>query len=269
MEKKQKIDQTYISVIIPAYKQEKTIEKDLLRIKNVLDQLRHDYEIIVVVDGFLDETFQNAKKIKYKNIFVTGYKHNHGKGYAIRYGIARSKGNIVGFIDAGMDINPNGLALLLEQFEWEDADIVIGSKRHMQSRVEYPFVRRVISFLSQVWIKVLFGLNVKDTQVGLKFFRRKVLIDVIPRLLVKRFAFDIEMLVVAYYLGYKKILEVPVELNINFNGSSVSQDLLSAISKTWWDTITIFYRLKILRYYNNGAMRKWKYDPELNFRVNI
>ncbi len=269
MVKEHNYKQKFISVIIPAFRQEKTIEKDLNQLEELLSQLRYAFEMIVVVDGMIDKTYENAKKVASKNIKVFGYKNNRGKGNAVRYGIVRSKGNIVGFIDAGMDINPNGLGLLLEQFEWEDADIVIGSKRHPQSKVQYPLIRKIISFFSQIWIKTLFDLNVRDTQVGLKFFRRKVLEDVMPRLLVKRFAFDIEILVVAYYLGYKKILEVPVELNINFGGSSVSQDLLQVIIKTLWDTITIFYRLKILRYYDNGANRKWKYDPELNFRVNI
>ncbi len=261
--------QTFISVIIPAFRQEKTIEKDLTQLEAILSQLRYSFEMIVVVDGIVDKTYQMAKKVSSKNIKVFGYENNRGKGNAIRYGIVRSKGNIVGFIDAGMDINPNGLGLLLEQFEWEDADIVIGSKRHPQSKVQYPLVRRTISFFSQIWIKTLFSLNVRDTQVGLKFFKRKVLEDVVPRLLVKRFAFDIEILVVAYYLGYKKIFEVPVELDYNFNESSVSQDLFKSILSTLWDTIAIFYRLKIMRYYDNGANRKWKYDPELNFRVNI
>lgn len=257
-----------VSLIVPAYKQEGTIEKDLKRIEIVLSQLRHDYEMIVVVDGEVDKTLENAKKVSSSKIKVYGYKHNHGKGYAIRYGMVRSKGEIIGFIDAGMDLNPNGLSLLLEEFEWHQADIVIGSKRHPLSRVNYPLPRRIISFLSQLWILFLFGLNVRDTQVGMKFFRKKVIEDVLPRLLVKKFAFDIEILVVAFNLGYKNIIEAPVELNFNFK-SSVSQAILGSIFRTFWDTMAIFYRLRILRYYNSENKRKWKYDKELDFRVNI
>src|SRR5258706_4143323 len=100
-----------ISLIIPAYRQEKTIENDLLRIKTVMDQVRYNYEIIVVVDGIIDNTFQQAKKVKSQKILITGYKNNHGKGYAVRFGMARSKGNIIAFIDSGMDINTNGLSM--------------------------------------------------------------------------------------------------------------------------------------------------------------
>lgn len=239
-----------VSLIIPAYKQEKTIAEDLMKIKGALDQLRYDYEMIVVVDGRVDKTFEKAKKIESSKVRIFGYDTNHGKGYAIRYAMERAKGNIIGFIDSGMDINPNGLSILLERFEWHDADIVVGSKRHPESKVIYPLERRIISFLSQVLIRILFGLNVRDTQVGMKFFKREVIKDVLPRLLVKKFAFDIEILVVALHLGYRKIFEAPIELHFNFEKSIVSQSLISAILKTLWDTLGIFYRLKILHYYD-------------------
>lgn len=258
-----------ISLIIPAFKQEKTIVKDLLQIEKVLGQLRYDYEMVVVVDGIVDKTFEKARKLASKKIKVVGYDKNHGKGYAIRYGMVRSRGNIIGFIDSGMELNPNGLSMLLEQFEWYNADIIIGSKRHPISKVNYPFDRKVVSFLSQILIKALFGLYVRDTQVGMKFFRREVLESVLPRLLVKKFAFDIEVLVVSYHLGYKRIYEAPIELNFRFKESIVSQHLLKILLKTLWDTLTIFYRLKILRFYNDSNRRKWRFDPDLSFNVNV
>ncbi len=263
------IKRILISIIIPAYKQEKTIRDDLLRIKNALDQLRYDYEMIVVVDGFSDKTLEEAKKVKSSKINVFGYKNNHGKGYAIRYGMVRSKGEVIGFIDSGMDLNPNGLSMLLEHFEWYNADIIIGSKRHPVSKIDYPVGRKMISFLSQMFIMVLFGLKVRDTQVGMKFFKRKVVEDVLPRLLVKKFAFDIEMLVVAHYLGYKRIFEAPVEIDFDGKGSIVSQNLFKELFLTFIDTLGIFYRLKLIKYYSNSSKRKWKYDSELNFRVNL
>lgn len=265
--KAKKID--LISVIIPAFRQEKTIIKDIRRIESVLRQLRYKFELIIVVDGMIDKTFNKAKTLVSKRIKVVGYENNRGKGYAVRYGMVRSKGSVVGFIDAGMDLNPNGLLLLLERLERDNMDAIIGSKRHSASQIKYPFDRKILSILSQLFIRALFGLNVRDTQVGMKFFRRKVLEDVLPRLLVKRFAFDIEILVVAFHLGYKKIGEAPIELNFNFTESIVSQNLLKVIAKTFWDTLAIFYRLKILRYYDNVSKRKWRFDPELNFRINV
>lgn len=259
-----------VSLIIPAFKQEKTIQKDIQRIKSVLDQLRYDYEIIVVVDGFIDKTFQNANRIRSQKLIVTGYRHNHGKGHAIRFGMARAKGDILAFMDAGMDINPNGISMLLEHFEWYDADIIVGSKRHPVSKViDYPLHRKIISVLSQVYIKIVFGLTIRDTQVGMKFFKRKVLEQVMPRLLVKQYAFDIELLVVSKYLGFKRIFEAPIEINWTLGAGITSNNLVRTIFLTFVDTLAIFYRLHILRYYSSANKRRWKYDPELNFRVNL
>jgi len=272
MDKKQKDKKDLISIIIPAYKQEKTIEKDLLRIKGVLDQLRHDYEIIVVVDGYVDKTLVNAQKVKFNNVIVAGYKHNHGKGHAVRFGMARARGNVIAFIDSGMDINPNGISMLLEHFEWYNADVIVGSKLHPVSKINYPFWRKILSWGYRTLVRLLFGLSIRDTQVGLKFFRRKVLEDVLPRLLVKQYAFDIEILAVAYYLGYKRIFEAPVELDFKEKSSIapiVSTSFWKTILHMLWDTLTVFFRLKIRRYYDNSNKRKWKLDQELNFRVNV
>src|SRR3989344_2093119 len=268
MIQKQRSINKLISVIIPAFQQQKTIARDIRRIEKVLNQLRYKFEMIVVVDGNIDNTFDRAKKLASPVIKVFGYQHNRGKGYAIRYGMVRSKGNIIAFIDSGMDLNPNGLSMHLEHFEWYNADIIVGSKRHPVSKVVYPFDRKILSFLSQLYIRFLFGLNIRDTQVGMKFFRREVIKDVLPRLLVKKFAFDIEVLVIAYYLGYKKIFEAPIEVRHKFEGSIVSQNLLPIILNTFIDTLGIFYRLKILHYYDDISKRKWVFDPELRFRIS-
>jgi glycosyltransferase involved in cell wall biosynthesis len=262
-----------VSVIVPAYKKEKTIVKDLRTIKNVLDKLRYRTELICVVDGRVDKTFDKAYQYakNKRNVRVVGYDTNRGKGYAVRFGMAESRGNIVAFIDAGMDLNPNGLSMLLEHFEWYDADIIVGSKRHPVSKVEYPWQRRILSVGYQLVVVILFGLRIKDTQVGMKFFKRYVLEKVLPRLLVKTFAFDIEILAVANYLGYKRIYEAPVEVRLDFGGGSVVTDkkIFLNILRMFWDTMSVFYRLRILDYYSDSNHRKWVFDPELQFRVNV
>lgn len=262
-----------VSVIAPSFKQEGTIVRDLQRINEVLDKLRYPTELICVVDGKVDRTFEKASKFakKYHNIKVIGYNTNKGKGYAIRYGMAESRGEIIGFIDAGMDINPNGLSMLLEHFEWYDADIIVGSKRHPVSKVDYPWQRKILSIGYQLLTFILFGLKVRDTQVGMKFFRREVLERVLPRLLVKTFAFDIEILAVASYLGYKRIFEAPIDITLRFGGTSTitSQKFLRIVLAMLRDTMAVFYRLMILDYYSDKNKRKWVFDPELNFRVNV
>lgn len=258
-----------ISLIIPAYRQEKTIEKDLLRIKKVMDILGRRYEIIVVVDGINDRTQEKAKKVKGKEIHVIGYRNNYGKGYAVRFGMTHAKGDIIGFIDSGMDINPHGISMLLEHFEWYNADIIVGSKLHPVSKIDYPFSRKVLSWGYRTLVKVLFGLSIRDTQVGLKFYRREVLETVLPRLLVKQYAFDIEILAVAYYLGFKRIYEGPVELDFTGVSSIATKGFIKTIWSMLLDTFAVFYRLKILHYYDNNKKRKWEYNSDLNLRVNL
>jgi len=269
MDRKNKKINSFLSLIIPSYKQEKTIIRDIESIKKVIDSFNNPYEIIVVIDGHLDNTETILKQKKIPHVKVVGYKHNYGKGYAVRYGMANSKGSMIAFLDAGMDLNPKGLKLLSDIMIKNNADIVIGSKLHPLSKVKYPWQRKVLSWGYRSLVKLLFGLSLSDTQVGLKLFKRDVLEDVLPRLLVKRYAFDIEILSVAYHLGYKKIYEAPIELTFGQWSSITSKNFLDTIGKMLWDTMAVFYRLRILRYYDDSAQRKWRYDPELNFRVNV
>lgn len=258
-----------LSVIVPAYHQAKTIERDIGQLDAALHVTGLPYEIIVVVDGDGDRTLLNAKKTAKRTITVTGYSTNRGKGHAVRYGMAKARGDVITFIDAGSDIKPAGIEMLLLHFQWYNADVIIGSKRHPVSKVHYPWSRKVLSWGYQLLIRILFGLSIRDSQVGVKLFRRKVLEDVLPRLLVKEFAFDIEMLAVAYHLGYKRIFEAPVELDFSGASNITSANLWKVIFNMLWDTAAVFYRLKILHYYDNLNKRQWRFDPELNFRVNV
>jgi glycosyltransferase involved in cell wall biosynthesis len=83
-----------LSVIIPVYKQGKTIKKNLHAILSELEIARMPYEVIVVVDGFADNSFEEAKKEENSKLRVVGYEKNRGKGYAVRYGMARAKGDV-------------------------------------------------------------------------------------------------------------------------------------------------------------------------------
>jgi len=257
-----------ISIIVPAYKQEKTIAQDLQNINRVLaESLRDfDYEIICVVDGLVDKTLEEARKVESSKIKIISYEQNKGKGYAVRFGMARSGGELISFLDAGMEISPASVMMLMAHMKWYNADIIVGSKRHPVSRVNYPILRHLFSIGYHMGVKILFGLPLSDTQSGIKVFRRKVLEVVLPRLLTKKYAMDIEMLAVARHLGFKRIYEAPIEVTFDKRTSAISWKV---ILRMFWDTLAIFYRLKILHYYNDGNEAKWNFDPELKFRVNV
>ena len=263
-----KIQKDVLSVIVPAYKQEKTIKKDLENIDSVLSESlkEYDYEIICVVDGVSDKTFERAQKAKSKKIKVFGYSNNKGKGFAVRYGMARAKGDLISFLDAGMDISPKGIMMLMAHMEWYNADVIVGSKRHPVSRVNYPLRRRIYSFGYHWGVKLLFDLPLTDTQSGIKIFKRRVVDKVLPRLLVEKYAMDIEMLSVAKYLGFNRIYEAPIEVKFDKKSSKIRWH---TIFRMVLDTFAVFYRLKILHYYNGHNRRLWRPDPELKFRVNL
>ncbi|MBU1105003.1 glycosyltransferase [Candidatus Parcubacteria bacterium] len=260
-----------LSVIVPAYKQEKTIKEDLKRILETLSQTRWDFEIIAVDDGSPDKTLKKLKEINPPaggKIIVCGYKTNRGKGYAVRYGMARAKGDLIAFIDSGMELDPNGISMLIEHMLWYEADIMIGSKRHPASKVIYPFHRKLVSFGAQAFARIFLGINVRDTQVGLKIFKRRVLEKVLPRLIIKRYAFDMEMLAVARHLGFKRIFEAPVKLS--YNESDFTHAIgFGVLWRSLLDAMGVVYRLRLLHYYDDSNKRKWIYDKELEMRVNI
>lgn len=241
-----------LSVIIPAYRQAKTIVRDVKRIEAALQQIRYPHEIIVIVDGYGDGTYRALKRTSLsRHIKATVYMKNQGKGYAVRHGMERATGDYIAFIDAGMEIDPNGISMLLEHMVWYNADVIVGSKRHPVSMVAYPPVRRVLSFIHQFLARFLFRLKVRDTQAGLKVFKRKVLKKVLPRLLEKRYAFDLEILSVAYRLGFRRIYEAPIKLKYRLEDMTHAASL-KTIYFYCLDVLAIFYRLYILNYYDDS-----------------
>lgn len=241
-----------ISVIVPAYKQEKTIKQDLKRIQSTLEETNYDYEIICVTDGQVDGTYQKAKELESPKIRVVGYQENKGKGHAVRYGMKKSKGSLVAFLDAGMEIDPAGLNLLLDHMFWYQSDIIVGSIRHSASKVKgYPLKRKILSWGYHTLTRILFGLRITDCQRGIKVFKREVLEDTLERLLVKAYAFDIEMLAVAKRLGYKNIHDGPVEMDARkMEYSNVKPWTIWSMLR---DTLAVFYRLNILHYYEKQS----------------
>ena len=239
-----------ISLIIPAYKQEKIIADNIRNLDKTFSTLPYKYEIIVVVDGFLDKTFDNAKKVKVKNAKILGYEKNLGKGHAVKYGMLKAKGDVIGFMDAGMDINSATIPLLLDLMKFHDADIVVGSKLHPESKVSYPLARLILSWGYRTLTEFLFGFAVRDTQVGLKFFKKNVVREVFPRIVVKQFAFDVEVLAVSRALGFTKIYEGPIELDFTGLSTITSGNFWKIILFMLWDTLAVFYRLRILHYYD-------------------
>ncbi len=243
--------QIELSVVVPAYREGRRIFGNLTRLVGELDKLGVTYEIVVVSDGNTDTTVNEARRVQSPAVKVFHYPMNIGKGFALSCGVDQSVGELVTFIDADMELDPANIRGFINLMETTGCDAVIGSKRHPKSEVSYPRFRRIQSAVYQILVRALFNLNVRDTQTGLKLFRRQVLEEVVPLLAIKRFAFDLELLVVARQLGYRNICEAPISLQYQFE-STVN---LRAAWNVLWDTAAIFYRLRILRYYQRRRLQ--------------
>jgi dolichyl-phosphate beta-glucosyltransferase len=204
----------YLSVIIPAYNEERRLPKTLREIDKYLRNQNYDYEILVVNDGSKDKTVEVANSLlpKIKSLRVTGYKKNQGKGYAIRFGMLEAKGNYRLFTDADNSTSIDQIEKVWPELE-KGLDIVIGS-RDVKGAVlspPQPWVRKLILGEGfKLYRKIIIGLwRLQDTQCGFKCFTKKSTEAIFQKCRINRFAFDPEILVIAQKLGYK-IKEIPI-----------------------------------------------------------
>jgi len=239
-----------LSVVVPAYHDGERIVENVERLIGALSATGLTWEIILIVDGDLD-TFNAAWPLRERNVQVFGYQANKGKGFALRYGMSLARGELVTFIDSDMDVGPEEIGRMAKLLGLYEADVVVGSKRHALSVVHYPGLRRLQSLMYQLLLRLLFRLRVRDTQTGLKMMRREVAARVIEVALVKRFAFDVELLVLCRHFGYGRIIEAPVTIDHRFTSTTNAR----AVFRVLWDTAAIFYRLRIRRYYQGAGVR--------------
>jgi len=230
-----------ISVILPAYNEGAVIAGSVRETAQALAD--KDYEIVIVDDGSADDTAAQADQAAAENarVKVVRYSPNRGKGYALKQGFANTTGELVAFLDADADLHPRQLLTLWDVMERERADVVIDSKRHRDSKLNYPLVRRVISWGYFSMAHFLFGLPVHDTQTGIKLFRREVLEQVLPKVQIEGFAFDLELLVAIHLYGYS-IAEAPVVINF-VREETRPLPILRASLEVAVDTLRVFYRV--------------------------
>jgi glycosyltransferase involved in cell wall biosynthesis len=238
-----------LSVIMPAHNLGSIIAANVRHVHSLLDG-RIPFEIVVVDDGSADETSRGIEGVarELAGVRPVFLEQNMGKGAALRAGFQAARGNFVLLLDADLDLPPRQAAGFFDILERKKADVVIGSKRHPQSVLNYPWTRRVVSNVYYCLVKILIGLPVRDTQTGIKLFKREVLSWVLPRMLVKRFAFDLEVLAIAHEKGFR-VAEAPITLD--FQGDAWGCLRWTAVKQILNDTLAVFYRLRILRYYRN------------------
>jgi glycosyltransferase involved in cell wall biosynthesis len=227
------------SIIIPAYNEANTIKETLNEIEKVLKAEEFLYEIILVCDGDGDGTSLRAAESNISKLRILTYIENRGKGFAIRYGASQAYGANLIFIDADLDLHPNRIPELIEIFEGEKLDLLIGSKLHPNSIVNYPNSRKVMSSLYRKLIKNLFGFSISDTQTGLKICRKECFESISKDLQIDGFAFDLELIALFSRKGFV-IGEGPITLNYNFSSSVQVKSVIQML----FSTLKIYIRVK-------------------------
>jgi dolichyl-phosphate beta-glucosyltransferase len=203
----------HLSVIIPAYNEEKRLPRTLREISDYLRRQKFDSEIIVVSDGSTDRTCEVVENLKMQipNLKLICEKINRGKGYGVKIGMLNSKGKFRLFTDADNSTPISEIEKFWPEFE-KGADVVIASRDIKGAILDppQPLFRRFVGEVFKYLRKIIVGLwEIEDTQCGFKCFKGEVAEKIFPKCKIERFAFDPEILLIAKKMGFK-IKEVPV-----------------------------------------------------------
>ena len=244
-----------LTIVVPCYNEGTRIYRNLIEIITQTEKFCDSFRIIAVNDGSSDETESEIKRAmtQDKRIRLISYPDNKGKGYAVKRGMLVAKSEYVAFLDADLELPPYLLNGFLKKAEGESDnasysssdsdvlngyDIVIGSKMHPDSQVDYPLVRKMLSKGYYTLMKILFGLNIRDTQTGIKLFNTERIRPVLKQMKTNSFSFDVEILAIASKMGLS-IEEMPVVVNFSRNKSDKSKIRLMTIFEMFIDAIRI------------------------------
>ena len=246
-----------LSVVMPLYRLAVEAEENLRTVAALFESHGIETELVPVDDGSGDGTDEVLAHFS-----LSGFSHvtlkpvvcrrNGGKGAALRAGFEASTGRYVMLLDGDLDISPRQTPYFFEQMVVKAADIVVGSKRHPRSVVQYPWHRRLVSACYFMLVRLAFGLRITDTQTGMKLFKREILGYALERMLVKTYAFDLELLSIAAQRG-ARIAEAPVVIRFGDKFGALKADTVCRMAK---DTLAVFYRLRILGYYRKCLIPK-------------
>ena len=184
-----------LSIIVPCYNESKDIAKNSEIIKNYLESIKQDYELILVNDGSKDNTKEVIEAIP--GVKTLSYDANRGKGGAVKYGIESATGDYVLFMDADLSTDLEAVERLVKILP--DYDMVIGSRHAKDSVIKkkQPALRVFIGWCCRKLVNMKFHFKYKDTQCGFKAMKTDIAKKIVAKQVVNNFAFDVEYLYIA------------------------------------------------------------------------
>ena len=221
---------THISVIVGCYNAALHLEKRLRELVTFLDGTGREYEVLIVEDGSLDDSLPILRRLEatFPTINVLRNPRNMGKGFSIRNGILNSRGKYIIFTDIDMAYSKRNILAVLERLEAGDP-LVVGNRRLPESvyvvnnaLVKYVYRRHRGGIAFNALVRLLFGLNTRDTQSGLKGFSRSAAARIFQRLYTDGFLFDIEIFIRSRALGIP-VTDVAVQLTYEDDITTVQQ----------------------------------------------
>lgn len=227
-------DRLEVSMIIPAYNEEKNLEEAVYgAVEQLREVLNISFEIIIVEDGSTDETTYIAEALEDE---IDEAKHLHldkrrGKGKALEDGFKAAEGNILAYMDADYSTDLNHIPDLVKPVG-KKAEVVVGSRRLPDSQVKRSKLRRLASWGYNSFLSLLFDSEVSDHQCGFKAAKRDNLLDLMDKFERSHWVWDAEFLIRAQRQEMS-IEEIPVKWEENGDSSlSLLQDTLDIGSKT-------------------------------------
>lgn len=258
-----------LSVVMPFFRLAQSVAGNLHEVADLFESHGIPTELVPVDDGSDDGTDEILRAFDgraYRFVIITPVvcPKNGGKGAALRAGFAASTGRYLMLLDGDLDIHPKQTPLFFESLVKNRADIVVGSKRHPLSVVQYPWHRRIVSAVYFALVRLAVGLPITDTQTGMKLFKREVLGPALDRMLVKTYAFDLELLSIAASRG-AKIAEAPVVIRFGSKFGALKPRTVVQMAK---DSLAVFYRLRVLKYYAKAlAPRPFDREPMVSIVI--
>lgn len=239
----------YLSIVVPAYNEESNIESSVFKFVSYLDAKSYDYEIIIVNDGSTDKTkdiclkmVELNKKIKFIDNSV-----NRGKGYTVREGFRNARGDYMLFIDADNATSIDHLEKAGD-FMRGGYDLIIGSRSPLDAegayqRIKQVFWKRKMGLYGNYIIRKLTNEKIRDTQCGFKILKNDFAKKIIPKLVIDRWGFDVEIIALARLLG-SKIGIIPVV----WNNSDMSRVGIKGYFASFKDVLKIRKNIKNKKY---------------------
>lgn len=208
-----------ISVIIPAYNEEKRIEKTIIAIKQELHSKKENFEIIVVDDGSSDATKAVVSALSDENIKLLSYEKNKGKGGAVKYGVLHALGEYIVFTDADLPYPPEKIVTACKLLH--ESDLVLGKRIRSEKGGKYPWYRTLMSKGFGLFVSLVLGFFEKDTQCGFKAFKKEAAEQIFDKVRLSGWGFDVEIIFLADKMNLK-VSRLTVELNHEEKGSKIN-----------------------------------------------